>query len=80
MKRPEAKCPECGEKIFHLIQVRSEVADYKMFLGRNGEVEISSKRNPRDDGEVIHYECPVCEEVVCYNFAEAEKILRGETK
>ena len=85
MKRYETKCPGCKESIFHLVQVRSEVVEYKMFIDRamefNGEgfvgiTEIGSS----DDGEVIHYECPLCEEVVCYSFEEAEGILRGEAK
>ena len=85
MKRYETKCPECKESIFHLVQVRSEVVEYKMFLDSATEfrgdkfigiTEIGS----RDDGEVIHYECPLCEEVICYSFVEAEKILRGAAK
>ena len=79
MKQNETICPECKEGIFYLIQVRSEVVDYKIFLDRIGQIAIT-KKSSRDDGEVIHYECPVCEEVVCYSFAEAEAILRGEVK
>ena len=78
-------CHECGEVIFHLVQVRSEVVDYKMFL--DSAIEFDSGRfvafteiGSRDDGEVIHYECPICEEVVCYSLNEAEAILRGKTK
>ena len=95
MKRNETKCPKCSqgsptprsvangkERIFHLIQVRSEVVEYKVFLDsafefNNGTFIAITEIGPRDDGEVIHYECPICDEVVCYRFAEAEAILRG---
>lgn len=80
MKRQETKCPKCGEKIFNLIQVNSEVVEYKVFLDPYDGQYASERIGCRDDGEVIHYECPACEEVVCYSLAEAEAILRGEAK
>ena len=85
MKQYETKCPKCKGRIFHLIQVRSEVVEYKVFLDSafefsDGKFIAITEIGSRDDGEVIHYECPVCKEVVCYSFTEAETILRGEVK
>ena len=77
MKLYDTKCPRCKAGIFNLIQVKSIVTEDRIFLDKACQVAVS-EIGPRDDGEVIHYECPSCEEVVCYSFAEAEAILRGE--
>lgn len=48
------------------------------FEFKDGEFIAITEIGSRDDGKVIHYECPLCEEVVCYSFADAQKLLRGE--
>ena len=83
MKRHETKCPKCGESIFYLVQVRSEVVEYKMFLDsafefQDGKFIAITEIGSRDEGDVIHYECPSCKEAVCYGFEKAEAILRGK--
>lgn len=84
MKRHKFQCLECKETIFHLIQVRSEVVEYKMFLDsafefKDGEFIAITKIGSRDE-KVIHYECPLCKKVVCFSFQEAEAILREVNK
>lgn len=79
MKRIEAKCPRCGESIHNLVQVRSEVVDYRVFINQWGGI-ATTRKGSRDEGEVIHYESPECDEAVCFSFEEAEAILKGGNK
>ncbi len=70
-------CPACKQDITELIEICSASTRTPVFLSKyynslnSGEIEVC------DESEVIHYECPGCEEVICYSADEAEKLLKG---
>jgi len=64
------KCPKCGKVINWLINVESGWASYRF----DGNYEFEDFEA---DGNVNHFECPECGEVIAQTEEEATKFLKG---
>jgi hypothetical protein len=63
------KCPNCQKEIYYLINVVSGWKQYR-FDGENYEEDEFYS-----DGNVCYFECPECNETLCYSEEEAIEFL-----
>lgn len=71
-------CPHCGEPLNELIEVSSCVRRVKLLVNQYNTIDAEEIDIFGEEGEVLHYECPGCDEIVAYTPGEATKILKGE--
>ena len=70
------KCPECKKEIILLIHLATGVREFKATLDDKGKIQYEHVGFRYDD--VVHeFHCPECNEVICFEEADAEKFLKS---
>lgn len=73
------RCPECKEPIEFLLEVCCEYVADEVKLDCDGELEYEGCPETRDS-ELIHFECPNCNEVLFCKSNDAKLFLKGGKK
>ncbi len=71
-------CQYCNEPLDELIEVSSCIRRERLLLNLYGEIDTEEIDCYDSEDEVLHYECPNCDEIVTYKPEEAIQILKGE--
>jgi len=71
-------CPECGEKIDHLILYETHQQRKKFYVTDKGlpDIWVFDKQVYLDDED--EYECPACREMLFQVEEDAVRFLKGE--
>jgi len=74
-KKNMPKCPKCGKEIYHLLNIREEIAKYVLSYD-GGEKRYFFADSWQGDWSV--FKCPRCHEDLFDNEEDAIKFLDGE--
>lgn len=75
-----ATCTQCKREIEALIEIVCERVSYRVTLHLDGFLRDSLNSRTERSHEVIHFECPECEAILCSSLEGARSFLARRQK